>query len=139
MFVVAATVKLLGLLQQSQAQLDQSGTFGEVVVGRTESFGEALALGFDVAEFGVDFGLGLGHRGICGGGEVDQVVFLDVKGVQLGGELPVQEAGRGFFVGNGRADVGAHFGDEIRGEPDGGVVGFDGVFDPDDVDLDHSR
>lgn len=43
-------------------------------------------------------------------------------------------AGR-FCVTDGAGHVGADVGDEAGIEPDGGVVLFDGILDPDDVDV----
>ncbi|MEC3979628.1 hypothetical protein QMK34_30675 [Amycolatopsis sp. H20-H5] len=83
----------------------------------------------------MDLGFGLRHCGVGCGDEVDEVVLLDIERTQLGLELAVQEAGSGFFVGDGGADVAADFGDEVGLEADGSVVSLDGVLDPDDVDM----
>ena len=131
LFVVAAAVQLLRLGKQGQASFDQAGAVGEVVVGGLESLGEVRPFGLDVPELLLD----LQDRQGGVGGKVEQVRLFGVQGVQLGGELALEEAGGCFLVGQGGGDVLAEVVDELGAEPDGGVVGLDGVFDADDVDV----
>jgi hypothetical protein len=83
LIIVTAPVERLGVFQQRQTQFDQLCRVGEFVVGLVEASGEVDSLPVDVAEPGLD--LGLGQRVI--GREVEQVAFLRVQCVQLGGEL----------------------------------------------------
>lgn len=47
----------------------------------------------------------------------------------------MEESCGGFLVGDSGADMSADVSDEVGGEPDGGVVGLDGILDADDVDV----
>jgi hypothetical protein len=64
LLVVAAAVQLLGVLQQGEAQFDQAGGVGEIVVGLVQAGHQALALVFDVAELLFDLPL---RDGVVGG------------------------------------------------------------------------
>ncbi|HEX7661632.1 MAG TPA: hypothetical protein VF444_19335 [Pseudonocardiaceae bacterium] len=94
-----------------------------------------LALVLDVPQLGVDLGNGGREPGVGGGGQVDQVVFLDIKRSELAGELSVEQSSGCFFVFQCLGDVRADAGDELGAEPQGGVVSFDGFFDAQDVDV----
>lgn len=71
MFVIAAAVELLRVLQQGKAQFDQSRAFGEVSVRLGKAFGQVLALMFNVAELRLDLGLGARYAAIGCGDKVD--------------------------------------------------------------------
>ncbi|HEU5156161.1 MAG TPA: hypothetical protein VFU43_04135 [Streptosporangiaceae bacterium] len=130
LFVVAALVQPMGVFEECEADVDESGAVGEVVAGGGEAFGEASSLAFDVAELGLDLG-----PGGPAGGQVDQVVFAGVECSQFVGELSVEELGSSFFFVNDVGDVGADIIDERGAESDARVVGFDGVLDQDGVDV----
>lgn len=85
----------------------------------------------NIAEFLFDLGLG---QGIVGG-QIDQVLFLDVEAAKLGSQLLVEEPSSGILVFECGGDVSPDVSDEVGAELDGGVVRLDGVFDADDVDM----
>jgi hypothetical protein len=77
LFVVAAQVEGLGVLQKLEADFDEAGAVGQVCGGLVQAAGEVLALAFDLAQLGVNLGCGVGEAA-GGGGQVDQIAFLDV-------------------------------------------------------------
>ncbi|MFF5498977.1 hypothetical protein [Streptomyces aquilus] len=87
--VAAPAVQLLRVLQQLQANFDQAGTLGEIMVGFLEPFFQMLPLPLDLAQFRLDLGL----RDGAVGREVDEVLLTRVQSVQLSGELLVEEPG----------------------------------------------
>nr|WP_235022681.1 hypothetical protein [Amycolatopsis alkalitolerans] len=87
----------------------------------------------DLVKFGFD--LHLGAAGEVSEAEVEQVSFLGVEGVELRGELLVQQAGGGLLLAHDLRELRAGGGDEVRGELDGGVVLFDQVLDVGDAHV----
>ncbi|WUI92044.1 hypothetical protein OHB21_13010 [Nocardia puris] len=85
----------------------------------------------DVAELGFDLGLRKGGVG----GQVDEVLFLGVECLQLGGQLLLEEPIGGLLSVDGFGDLVADAGDEVAAESDRRVVRLDGVFDECDVDV----
>lgn len=109
----------------------EPGLIGWVVVGGLEPFGEVLALGLDLAELLLDPEDRKGGVGY----QVEQVGLFGVQAMELGDQLLLEEPSGGLLVGQGCGDVLSDVVDELRAEPDGGVVVLDGVLDPDDVDV----
>nr|WP_067803957.1 hypothetical protein [Actinomadura formosensis] len=128
--VVAALVERVGVFQQPQADVDQAGAVGQVLIGDGEAVPESLPVAFDLAKLGLDLGLS-GTAG-C---QLDQVVLLGVQGLEFCGELLPEQPGVMFFVGDGLVDVLANLGDEGRGEADLAIVLGDGFFYPVSADV----
>ncbi|MFC3488765.1 MULTISPECIES: hypothetical protein [Pseudonocardiaceae] len=81
--VVAASVQLVGLFEESKAGVDELGAVGEVGVGCVQAILQPAALAGDVAQLLLDFGL----RQRAVGCEVDQVLLLGVEFLELCGDL----------------------------------------------------
>uniref|UniRef100_A0AAU2AD00 Uncharacterized protein n=1 Tax=Streptomyces sp. NBC_00093 TaxID=2975649 RepID=A0AAU2AD00_9ACTN len=130
LLVITAPVQRLRVLQELQARLDDLGCDAEGVIDIVEPRCQAISLVGDLSQPGLD--LALGQAAV--GGQIDEVVLLDVERTKLFRELGLEELGRGLlFIDDGR-QFGAHGRDELWCEAHCGVDvldGFFGLFDRD--------
>ncbi|TDD62028.1 hypothetical protein E1263_05295 [Kribbella antibiotica] len=131
MVVVAATVERLRILQQGQAEFDQTRIIGQIRDFLAQPFFEMGALAFEAAELFLD--LGLRHAAV--GGHVQQVVLFRIEGLDLGLELLFEQAGSPLVVRQSGGHMGSGLLYELPAKSHCPVDPLDGVLDLDHVDV----